>query len=75
MGNKLDYFTYNAFSETKEGKELKIMVEKKTGKSEDQGKDKGKKVEEKLPHCTTAPSAEHTRAHDGDEPCDDSRAG
>ena len=42
---------------------------------EDKEKDKKKKVEEKLPHCTTAPSAEHARAHDDDEPCDDGRAG
>jgi hypothetical protein len=50
-------------------------VEKKTEKPEDQRKSKGKKVEEKLPYCTTAPSAEHSRAHDDDEPCDDYRAG
>ncbi len=33
------------------------------------------KPEEQLPPCTTAPSAEHGRAHDDDEPCDDGRAG
>lgn len=38
-------------------------------------KDKKKKVEEKLPFCTTAPSAEHHRAQDDDEPCDDGRSG
>lgn len=38
-------------------------------------KDKKKKAEEKLPFCTTAPSAEHYRAEDDDEPCDDGRAG
>ena len=26
-----------------------------------------------LPYCTTAPAAEHYRAEDEDEPCDDSR--
>ena len=31
--------------------------------------------EEKLPYCTKAPSAEHARAHDEDEPCDDGRIG
>jgi hypothetical protein len=51
------------------------VVENKTEKSEDKRKGNGKEVEEKLPYCTTAPSAEHTRAHDDDEPCDDSRAG
>ena len=40
-------------------------------------KDKGPKnnAEEALPHCTTAASAEHARAYDDDEPCDDGRAG
>ena len=37
--------------------------------------DKKKKREEKLPYCTTAPSAEQARANDEDEPCDDGRAG
>ncbi len=30
---------------------------------------------EAKPYCSTAPSAEHARAHDEDEPCDDSRGG
>ncbi len=34
---------------------------------------KQKKAEEPLPFCTTAPSAEHARAADEDETCDDSR--
>jgi hypothetical protein len=37
-----------------------------------------KKVEleaEEMPVCTTAPSAEHTRASDEDAPCDDARGG
>ena len=33
------------------------------------------KTEEQLIPCTTAPNAEHARAHDEDEPCDDGRAG
>ena len=32
-------------------------------------------TEEDLPFCTTAASAEHARATNEDEPCDDSRAG
>ena len=31
--------------------------------------------EEKLPFCTTAPSAEHARGEDDDEPCEDFRDG
>jgi hypothetical protein len=34
---------------------------------------KKKKTTAKLPFCTLAPSAEHYRAHDEDEPCDDNR--
>lgn len=34
-----------------------------------------KKVENELPYCTTAPSAEHYRSSDDDEPCDDGRTG
>ena len=30
---------------------------------------------EALDYCTTAASAEQARAHDDDEPCDDSREG
>jgi len=37
---------------------------------QDQGKNK-----EPLPYCTTAPSAEHARKDNEDEPCDDARAG
>jgi hypothetical protein len=39
---------------------------------DDSKKDPG---EERLPYCTKAPSAEHARAHDKDEPCDDGRSG
>lgn len=46
--------------------------EKETGKDE---QEKDRKPEEKNPYCTTSPSAEHARAYDDDEPCDDSRAG
>lgn len=51
------------------------MEEKRIQKSEEPEKGKKKKLEEKLPYCTTAPSAEQARAHDDDEPCDDGRAG
>ena len=51
------------------------MEEKKTEKSEEQEKGKKKKDEEKLPYCTTAPSAEQARAWDEDEPCDDGTSG
>ncbi len=42
---------------------------------EEQKKGKKKNVDEKLPYCTTAPSAEHARTFDNDEPCDDGRGG
>ena len=51
------------------------MEEKKMEELEEKDKGKKKKVEEKLPYCTTAPSAEHARASDDDEPCDDGRSG
>ena len=50
------------------------MEEKEEKKPEEQVK-KNKKKEEELPFCTTAPSAEHSRADEEDEPCDDSREG
>jgi hypothetical protein len=46
--------------------EEKKEVKEKTNKKEE---------EEKLPFCTTAPSAEQARAGDDDEPCDDGRSG
>jgi hypothetical protein len=51
------------------------MEERKIKKSEEQDEVKKKKDEKKLPYCTTAPSPEHARAYDEDEPCDDSTAG
>lgn len=44
-------------------------------RTEKQEKDKKKKIEEKLPYCIKAPSAEHASAQDDDEPCNDSRTG
>ena len=46
------------------------MTKKKT-------ESKNRKKEEQewpLPYCKSAPSAEHHRAEDEDEPCDDARA-
>jgi hypothetical protein len=51
------------------------MNEKDKKVADPKKKDKKKEEEEKLPYCTTAPSAEHARAQDEDEPCDDGRAG
>jgi hypothetical protein len=46
---------------------------KKKEKKETEPKAKKKKDEKPLPFCTTAPSAEHSRASEDDGPCDDSR--
>ena len=53
------------------------MEDKKNNNAEPDETEKGKKkkTEEDLPYCTTAPSAEHYRADDEDEPCDDGRTG
>jgi hypothetical protein len=51
------------------------MEEKEEKKEEEQVVKKKKKADEELPFCTTAPSAEHSRADDEDEPCDDFREG
>ncbi len=48
-------------------------MEKKQKKSEK--KKIKKKIKEDLPFCRKAPSAEHARGHDNDEPCDDGRTG
>ena len=51
-------------------------MEKEENKEQEEkpGKDK-KKPEEKLPFCTTAPSPEHSRGDEADEPCDDFTSG
>ncbi len=52
------------------------MDDKKIKETEEKDeKKKKKKAKKPLPFCTTAPSAEHTRAEAKDEPCDDDRAG
>jgi len=48
------------------------MLEEKQEMSKEEV-EKGKKAEEPLPFCSIAPSAEHARAQNEDEPCDDSR--
>jgi hypothetical protein len=53
---------------------IKAMSEEKDDQKDPKAKKK-KEQENPLPACTSAPSAEHTRAVDDDEPCDDGRAG
>jgi hypothetical protein len=48
------------------------MADEKEQIQEDQSKEKEGKGWP-LPYCTTAPSAEHSRATNEDEPCDDAR--
>jgi hypothetical protein len=57
-------------------KGVKEMSEEKEKKEEKQIKKKKKNgpAEESLPFCKTAPSAEHARAANEDEPCDDATA-
>ncbi len=50
-------------------------MEVKEEKKEEEQVKKKKKKEEELPFCTTAPSAEHSRADEEDDPCDDFREG
>jgi hypothetical protein len=47
-------------------------MEDEKKKEEGQGE---KKPEEKLPFCTSAPSAEHARGSEEEEPCYDYRGG
>jgi hypothetical protein len=55
-------------------KGVKLVTEEKQEKSkEETKKKKPRKPEEALPSCRTAPSAEHARAQNEDEPCDDAR--
>jgi hypothetical protein len=50
-------------------------MEGKTGEPGEKQESKKKKSVEDIPYCTRAPSAEHMRANEEDEPCDDGRAG
>jgi hypothetical protein len=54
--------------------EERIMEEQEKKETEEQA-EKKKEETEPMPFCTTAPSPEHARAEDDDEPCDDSRSG
>jgi hypothetical protein len=51
--------------------EKEKVMEDQTKKNEDEQSKKGKP----LPFCTTAPSPEHARPDNDDEPCDDGRSG
>ena len=50
-------------------------MEEKAEKKEEKQVKKKKEKEDELPFCTTAPSAEHSRADEEDDPCDDFREG
>lgn len=56
-------------------KEVNDVTEKIEEHPKEQIKKQKKKLEEELPFCTSAPSAEHARGMEVDEPCDDSRTG
>ena len=49
--------------------------EKKPEEIQEDNQYKKKRPEDDLPFCTSAPGAEHARAHNEDEPCDDSSSG
>jgi hypothetical protein len=51
------------------------MADKEQKHPKEQIKKKKHNQEEELPFCTSAPSAEHARGMEVDEPCDDSRTG
>lgn len=51
------------------------MKEKTVDKQEIKDKRPKNNSEKALPYCTTSASAEHTRAYNDDEPCDDGRTG
>ena len=51
------------------------MEEEKKDKGLEETVKKQEKPEEGKPFCTTAPSAEHARASDEDEACEDYRKG
>jgi hypothetical protein len=59
----------------KSEQEVKRMKEEQETSAEESQEKEKKKPEEKLPFCTTAPSAEHSRGPEEEEPCDDSRGG
>lgn len=50
-------------------------MEHKDKKDDKKRKKKSYRGNKMLRFCTKAPSAEHARSHDEDEPCDDGRTG
>ena len=50
-----------------------MMTDEKQKTCKEETKKGKKKAEEPLPFCIKAPSAEHARGSNEDEPCDDSR--
>jgi hypothetical protein len=53
---------------------VKLLTQNKKERPKEKTKEeKKKKADAPLRFCTTAPSAEHARGPDEDEPCDDSR--
>jgi hypothetical protein len=63
----------NAFLLLKGDQEMEDKEKKEL--QEEKEREKKKQLNEQLPACTTAPSAEHARGSDDDEPCDDGRSG
>ena len=57
--------------QTAEG--VKIMAQNNKKRPKEKARKEKKKADTPLPFCTTAPSAEHARAPNDDEPCDDAR--
>jgi hypothetical protein len=59
------------------GREVRHMTEdsKENAPNQTREEEKKKKPEEGMPFCTQAPSAEHGRGTEGEEPCDDGRSG
>ena len=51
------------------------MTENAEKQPEERVKKQKKETEEKLPFCTSAPSAVHARGMEEEEPCEDSRSG
>ncbi|MFO7739431.1 MAG: hypothetical protein R6V46_13210 [Desulfatiglandaceae bacterium] len=51
------------------------MVEELKNHSMEKVKKQKKTKKEDLPFCTSAPSAEHARGMEFEEPCDDARTG
>jgi hypothetical protein len=57
------------------GKGVGDMTEEENKQEQTEAQDDKKEKDEGLPFCTTAPSAEHSRGPEEDDPCDDGRSG